>query len=264
MKEFDKFLKNKFSLSSHAKDIVDILDIEPDVSRFYAELVPISISPEEFWARYFFRVILMDRTDEVNLDDDEDEDLEWDSSDKTSADTNIATGSTTSGRVVTDGVDPQEILLAENKKLKGQLKALVERISALENELHAKDELIASLRGVTVVAAEQLASVDESQTLAIEPSTETAPEAIVLATESVVSSSSSRNNYTSQGSPTATQGASDDGSVVLVNGQDGFSSSTSLSELDVPPAGRKLPPNEAKRVIASLDEDSEDEETGWT
>jgi hypothetical protein len=34
-----------------AKEISEVLDEEAEVSRFYAELVPAVISPEEFWAR---------------------------------------------------------------------------------------------------------------------------------------------------------------------------------------------------------------------
>lgn len=48
--EYKKYLK-KFNLSEFAGYIADVLDDEPEVSRFYAELVPIQISPEEFWSR---------------------------------------------------------------------------------------------------------------------------------------------------------------------------------------------------------------------
>lgn len=48
--QYEKFLK-KFSLSSQASDIAELLDAEVDVSRYYAELVPSQIKPEEFWAR---------------------------------------------------------------------------------------------------------------------------------------------------------------------------------------------------------------------
>ena len=49
--EYKKFLKN-FSLSTYAGDIATILDEEVDVSRYYAELVPITINPDEFWSRF--------------------------------------------------------------------------------------------------------------------------------------------------------------------------------------------------------------------
>lgn len=35
----------------HSNAIAEVLDEEPEVSRFYAELVPIHITPDEFWAR---------------------------------------------------------------------------------------------------------------------------------------------------------------------------------------------------------------------
>ena len=56
-RDFEKFLKG-FALSSHSADIGAVLDLEPDVSRYYAELVPVSIKPEQFWARYFPPFIL--------------------------------------------------------------------------------------------------------------------------------------------------------------------------------------------------------------
>ena len=49
-REFDRYMK-KFDLGSHAKDIAATLDAEPEVSRFYAELVPLKLTPEVFWAR---------------------------------------------------------------------------------------------------------------------------------------------------------------------------------------------------------------------
>jgi len=48
----------KFSLSTVAPEISTILDVESDVSRFYAELVPLSIKPEEFWARFALSLTL--------------------------------------------------------------------------------------------------------------------------------------------------------------------------------------------------------------
>ena len=48
--QYDKFFK-KFSLSSQAAEIAELLDEEQDVSRYYAELVPAQVKPEEFWAR---------------------------------------------------------------------------------------------------------------------------------------------------------------------------------------------------------------------
>lgn len=46
-----KKFKKKFSLSSVSAEIAKILDEEMDVARFYAELVPIELQPNEFWGR---------------------------------------------------------------------------------------------------------------------------------------------------------------------------------------------------------------------
>ena len=50
-KEYSKFRKD-FTLSAKAVEIGTILDEEPDVPRYYAELVPGMMVPEEFWGRY--------------------------------------------------------------------------------------------------------------------------------------------------------------------------------------------------------------------
>lgn len=36
-----------------------MLDQEPEVSRFYAELVPVKLTPEEFWSRYAACCLIM-------------------------------------------------------------------------------------------------------------------------------------------------------------------------------------------------------------
>jgi myosin heavy subunit len=77
-KEFERF-KKKFDLGSYSKQIASVLDEEPEVSRFYAELVPLQIKPDEFWARLFFRLHLLQRTGSINFEeeDDEEEELVW-------------------------------------------------------------------------------------------------------------------------------------------------------------------------------------------
>jgi hypothetical protein len=104
-RDYERF-KKKFNLSSSAADIASVLDEEPEVSRFYAELVPIKLTPEEFWSRYgtspfsyhlfdklftynlimgemrcrlFFRVHQINRNGGVALDEEDDEEeLVWD------------------------------------------------------------------------------------------------------------------------------------------------------------------------------------------
>ena len=61
-KEYEKYMKT-FSLVNYAGEIAETLDEELDVARFYAELVPIKLTPEQFWSRfvgYFYNVLLID------------------------------------------------------------------------------------------------------------------------------------------------------------------------------------------------------------
>jgi BSD domain len=109
-KEYDKFLKT-FSLSTYAVEIAGtilillqllsghgllfstgILDEEVDVSRYYAELVPVKITPDEFWSRYFFKLMLLMRHGIAPLDDDDDEDIAWETDDPTSAEKSAGLG----------------------------------------------------------------------------------------------------------------------------------------------------------------------------
>lgn len=76
--DYKKF-RNKFSLSSVGGDIAQVLDQEPEVSRFYAELVPLKLTAEEFWARLFFRVHQIYKSGGApSLEEDDEEELTWD------------------------------------------------------------------------------------------------------------------------------------------------------------------------------------------
>mmetsp|Transcript_22583 Transcript_22583/g.50629 ORF Transcript_22583/g.50629 Transcript_22583/m.50629 type:complete len:246 (-) Transcript_22583:2433-3170(-) len=76
LRDYDRFRK-KASLSSLAAEIAAVLDQEPEVSRFYAELVP-SMTPDEFWSKLFFRIRQVYRNGGANLEDDEEEEeLVW-------------------------------------------------------------------------------------------------------------------------------------------------------------------------------------------
>lgn len=119
---FAKFTRN-FSLSTYAAEIAQLLDDEPDVARYYAELVPVQISPEQFWARCFFRLSVVSRGG-VMLDDEE-EDLEWETTD--------ASIPAREGPREGDLLDRVKELEAENMELKAHVKALVSRVAELEN-----------------------------------------------------------------------------------------------------------------------------------
>ena len=116
---FTKFMRS-FSLSTYAAEIAQLLDDEPDVARYYAELVPVQISPEQFWARCFFRLSVVSRGG-VMLDDEE-EDLEWETSD-------ASLPAKEDGGGLSERVKELE---AENAELKAHVKALVSRVAELE------------------------------------------------------------------------------------------------------------------------------------
>jgi hypothetical protein len=136
VKEFEKYMR-QFSLSSQAADIAQLLDDEPDVSRYYAELVPAQISPDLFWARYFFRLLLVSRGGVVDLDEDEEEEA-WESSvsNEVAAGKSASSPSSSGGGADSAAVQQLTARLKEveldNAQLKGHIKVLVGRINTLE------------------------------------------------------------------------------------------------------------------------------------
>lgn len=79
MPEFEKFLKS-FSLSSKAEEIEYILELETGVTKHYEALVPEKITPDLFWARYFFKVnvfIISSLDSVLESAYDEEEELTW-------------------------------------------------------------------------------------------------------------------------------------------------------------------------------------------
>ena len=76
-REFNSYMKN-FSLVSKKEEIQSVLDEEVDISRYYADLVPISLKPEHFWGRYFFRVHLVENDGELGFDEVVEEEGNWD------------------------------------------------------------------------------------------------------------------------------------------------------------------------------------------
>lgn len=262
-KEYEKYLKN-FSLSSFASEIANVLDLESDVSRFYAELVPISLKPEEFWSRYFFRVILINRNGVVNLDDDdEEEEIQWESAEKDII-------SPCNSPLKAD--NSLESLLDENIKLKKQVKSLVSRITFLENTLIQKDQIIASLKPLAhqitvpvvepVIVAEKFAAVNSSAgSIPDDP----------VCTASLDASESSQ-------SPSST---SDDDSIVVVAQDGNYSSTSSLVDVSKTPLAEYDSPTDMDaamnatkcqtkepagvQVIKSqITLDDDEEEDGWS
>mmetsp|Transcript_30144 Transcript_30144/g.56031 ORF Transcript_30144/g.56031 Transcript_30144/m.56031 type:complete len:391 (-) Transcript_30144:240-1412(-) len=77
--EFEKFLKS-FALSSKAEEIEYILEEEAGVVKHYEALVPSQLTPDMFWARYFFKVniLVMSSLDSVfESAYEEEEELTW-------------------------------------------------------------------------------------------------------------------------------------------------------------------------------------------
>lgn len=77
--EFEKFLKS-FSLSSKADEIEYILELENGIAKHYDALVPVELTPDLFWARYFFKVnilIISSLGSVLESAYDDDEELTW-------------------------------------------------------------------------------------------------------------------------------------------------------------------------------------------
>lgn len=157
-----------FSLSSNASEIANILDVEPDVSRYYAELVPAQLNPEEFWGRYvvyilyffsvlflflhlatcryFFRVLLITKGGVLGLeDDDEEEELVWESNEKSDGSGPIGKecGEGSEGESDKEGLsDADKInkLQSENSRLKSHIRILTSRVTELEKIVADRDQ----------------------------------------------------------------------------------------------------------------------------
>ena len=265
-------MKN-FSLSTYAKEIANILDVELDVSRFYAELVPIAIKPEEFWSRYFFRVILINRNGVVNLDDDdEEEEMQWESAEPSSSNTTVKTAITI------------EDLQDDNTKLRNQIKSLVSRIGFLENSLLEKDALIKSLRtsdsqsnvsnntvnventdvNIVPYIDNRVGDADVSDTANIDTSIENSNTSLILESDTVPDIDEPKQ---------ASNSSDEDGMVLVLNRDDQFSSSSSFVDVEA----SLTPPVEAismtsvvasrediKKALVALDDDEDDEDGGWS
>jgi len=178
LKEYQNFLKT-FNLGAFANDIGTVLDEEPEVSRFYAELVPAQITPEEFWARLFFRLNMVYRAGNsgINLEeDDEEEEFTWDAEPSAAGNTSTTTV-TVSGETsisthnsVGDGIgglagsvpsssDLKVLELKdENDKLKGIVKTLTGRVTHLEQQLAAAKLEIENQAKVIVTLQQQVAN----------------------------------------------------------------------------------------------------------
>jgi hypothetical protein len=233
-REFERF-KKKFTLSTYAPDIASTLDIEPEVSRFYAELVPTVIAPDEFWARLFFRLQLLTRNGTANFEEEEEdeEELVWEDSEP--APTTTVTSSSEisatppgSGSNMNIGVaasSHEAQLEEENVRLRSQVAFLLTRVTELEMQLHAASRALA----------------------APSPISESTPTTVILVSTTP--------------DPMALP---DTGAVSPVHSAPSSSGSSSAVLVASPSSHDAAPPKasvEAKKYLAALD--GEDEEDGW-
>ncbi len=137
-KHFKEFL---VSFSENDAKVIEekanIIEEDVDVSRHYIELVPCIISPETFWARYFYRLNVLRSSYQNNnskdmikglvtgdRDDDDEEELGWDDDDDT---TEAGKGDADKARI--------SQLEEANSLLKRHVRILTGRVSELEGQL---------------------------------------------------------------------------------------------------------------------------------
>jgi hypothetical protein len=134
-KDYAKYLK-KFDMGDFGGYIADVLDEQPEVSRFYAELVPIKITPDEFWSRLFFRIKLITCEGAATFaeDDDDDEELVWeeDNGNSQKANPDEPGGGASQASAIVAYKRRITELETENAKLKSHVKTLAGRVEELE------------------------------------------------------------------------------------------------------------------------------------
>jgi len=218
-KSFESWRRG-FSLTTKATEIAQVLDQEPDVSRFYADLVPTNISADDFWARYFFRITLLQKGGAVTLDEDDEEDIGWEDDeeaddavqeevyDQSATQTTDLKSSNTSQQscevkvtIVTD-TDIIAELRSENTALKTDIGAMTTRISQLEVQLSEKNtELQVAQKQITELQA-SLAQANTPQ--GTEISSKTAASENKLSVQSPIISSVMPSVLTPESSTTVT------------------------------------------------------------
>ena len=119
---------------------------------FQPELVPVQISPEVFWSRYFFRIVQIKKQfnasgPHLNIDDDDEEELTWETESSPVASVSAVNPSKAAGNSTTsDAAAKLKSYEEENKKLKSQLKTLTNRITELETNLTNNNKIITELQ----------------------------------------------------------------------------------------------------------------------
>jgi hypothetical protein len=82
--------------------------------------VPLEITPEIFWSRYFFKVMLINRNGALDLnDEDDEEELQWEDSSSSTTATTTAPAATSA--VAAETRPPANNLAKDNEVLRGQV-----------------------------------------------------------------------------------------------------------------------------------------------
>jgi hypothetical protein len=249
-------------------------DSQENITTYYSELVPSSLSQEEFWARYFFRVSKLLRTMsasasaahlDTSVEDDEEENIPWDD------DIPIGTTTTTSPPTQTEAqtqhkpfsgraqkypslpstnVDDQALARAavvaeENKLLKAENESLFAENVALKGTV---EELRAHVAALT--AAQQVIGNGPQS----EETVETAPSPLVTPSPAVnedeVSGHRAYDDQDLLSSSTASLDSSVDGLVVV-------KATPSAPAISNVPSNSRPPPN-GLNMDSGLDDDEEE------
>ena len=124
--------------------------------------------------RYFFRLLLLSKEGHINLDDDDDEELLWETNDTEKAEKDDAkgTGCTDNDNAAANNESSATKLLSkiasletENMRLKGQVKILAGRVTELEKELTRQEQT--HLTSSTTKVPSETATMDNNSKVEI-------------------------------------------------------------------------------------------------
>ena len=211
------------------------------MARFYTELVPVQIRPEEFWARYFYRNLLLTRNGVVNLDDDDDDDEGWESTEKSNDNTDNSNNTNNNNNTTTIEGRTIHDIYDENINLKKHITSLTLHIAELEKLLEAERSNVKRLMESTSTA-EKVPPPPRS----ISPSSQSVP----ITTTTVVEATEANIISSIEKVPT-----------ILADTLSDKSESSSGVLVDMTETVPKVltPENKAK-ILASLDNDDDDDD----
>jgi len=261
-REYERFRK-RFALSSYTKEIGEVLDEEPEVSRFYAELVPLQISAEEFWSRMFFRLQLLTRTGNVNFEeDDEEEELVWEDDQEVVVESN--SGATVESKANSE-LNDQDIrrlyaLEKENENLKQEKRSLELHAIELENVIRQKDDVILQLRQSLEATAAAQAST--SNAAVVNPGSKNSPNGADSASNSSSEESVQMVNHSDANSLYTDEDSRHGEKTILVSRGDITSTpAATVNKVAITTGSSSSLRSKTAPYLAALDDEEED---SWT